>query len=114
MDNIHNRIILLRKNLNISQKEFSEKIGVAQTTFSSIELGECKIRPVYLIAICSIFNVNEKWLLTGQGEIFNTKKQFADEFFDLYNTLDPKCQKLLLNFSKDLLKFQEDIFTQNS
>lgn len=60
---MNNRIIQLRKLLNLSQTEFAEKIGIKQTSLSELERGVNKIRDNYIISICSVFSVNKEWLV---------------------------------------------------
>ena len=60
---MYTRIKYLRNLLNLSQQEFADKIGLAQTSLSEVERGINKIREAYIIAICSTFNVNKDWLL---------------------------------------------------
>lgn len=67
---MNERIKFLRKNeLNMTQKNFAEKINLKQNSLALIEAG----RPTSdrtIVDICREFNVNEEWLRTGTGEIF--------------------------------------------
>lgn len=71
MQSINERLKLLRKNhLCITQNELGDSIGIKGSTISDIEKGKAGLTERNLIAICEIFNVNEDWLRTGDGEIF--------------------------------------------
>lgn len=61
---MNERIIILRKLLNLSQKEFGNKIGLLQATISAIELGKSSVTSQHIITICNVFSVNEEWLMT--------------------------------------------------
>ncbi|MDU2672616.1 MAG: helix-turn-helix transcriptional regulator [Clostridium sp.] len=63
-DNIKN----LRENiLNLSQDNFAKKIGLQRNTISLIENGKRNPSDRTIKDICKTFNVNENWLLTGNG-----------------------------------------------
>lgn len=60
----------LRKHLNLTQKEFGERIGLKPNSISDIENGKNSLTDIVLKSICKEFNVNEEWLRTGKGEMF--------------------------------------------
>lgn len=64
------RIKKLRKALGLTQKEFGERIGVKPNTIGTYEIGRNEPIDAVLTLICREFNVNEKWLRTGEGEMF--------------------------------------------
>lgn len=65
-----NRIKELRKSKNLSQTDFANQINVSQNMITRYENG-LTIPPDRAIAdICREFNVNEKWLRFGTGEMF--------------------------------------------
>ncbi len=68
---MNNRIKELRKNLSLSQTEFGKKLGVTNATISRIENKKRNITEQMILSICQEFNVNENWLRTGEGEMFN-------------------------------------------
>ena len=71
MTNIGKRIREIRTNLNLKQVPFGEKIGVSQKVITNIETGTTALTDRNFNAICDVFNVNPKWLRTGEGEMFN-------------------------------------------
>lgn len=93
---MNKRIVELRKVLNLSQTEFSEKIGIKQTSLSDLERGNCNIREAYIIAICNIFSVNEDWLRNGIGEMFTYNTKRFNDFFEVFSDLHPHFQDFLL------------------
>ncbi len=79
------RIKQLRKSLNITQQEFAERIGVKRNTIGQYEIGRNEPIDAIINLICREFNVNEKWLRTGEGEMFKAEpsdalEQLAQEY----------------------------------
>ena len=108
-EKMNERIIKLRKALGLSQSEFAEKIGVARTTISGIELNKATITKRTILSICSIYNVNEKWLREGIGEMFNIIDKRYDEFFDTFQNLNPVLQEYLIKCAENLLDAQNKL-----
>lgn len=67
---MHERLIQLRKTLNLTQAEMAEKIGVSRFAISNYEAGTRNITERTARQICSAYNVDYGWLTTGQGEMF--------------------------------------------
>ena len=72
---MNERIKQLRKSLGLSGEKFGEKIGVSKVAVSLIEKGKNNPSEQTLKSICREFNVNETWLRTGDGEMFNQLSQ---------------------------------------
>lgn len=68
---MNTRIKKIRKMLDLTQREFGERIGVKGNTIAQYELGRNNPVDSVLSLICREFNVNEEWLRTGKGEMFN-------------------------------------------
>lgn len=67
---MENRIKILRKELNLTQEKFGERLGMKKNSISQIENGVNALTEQLLVSICREFNVNENWLRTGDGEMF--------------------------------------------
>lgn len=67
---MHNRIKSLRKELNLTQEKFGERLGMKKNSISQIENGINALTEQLLVSICREFGVNEKWLRTGEGDMF--------------------------------------------
>ena len=100
---MNERIFEIRKSLNLSQKDFGNKIGLQPSSLSDIERGKAPITERTIIAICSKFNVNEQWLRTGQGIMFLEYDKKHDEFFSVFQNLKDPLQDFLIRIAKDLL-----------
>lgn len=103
-----NRILELRKTLKLNQKEFGNKIGL-KSSISEIENGKAPITERTIISICNIFNVNENWLRFGTGDMFNINNKNSEEFFKIFNNLDPILQDYLLKCAYNLLDAQDKL-----
>ena len=64
------RIKKIRKELDLTQQEFAERIGVKRNTVATYEMGRSTPSYSALSLICREFNVNEEWLRSGTGEMF--------------------------------------------
>lgn len=67
---MNERLRTLRKTLKLTLKEFGEKIGRAPNTVGNYESGIRNIDNTTVKTICSMFNVNEEWLINGSGKMF--------------------------------------------
>ena len=68
---MNERIRKLRRTLDLTQAVFAEKIGMKQNSIALVEGGKRNISDYAIRVICREFNVNEEWLRTGNGEMFN-------------------------------------------
>lgn len=123
---MNNRIKQLRKDLGLTQEKFGEKLGLKKNSISQIENGINSLTEQLLLSVCREFNVSEKWLRTGEGEMFipvpeedevaaYVEDLLADngenELYNLiksimrtYNELSPKSQEVLKDASKKLVE----------
>lgn len=67
---MNERIKELRKTLGLSQEAFADKIGIKGSAVSHLESGRRNITNQNINAICREFGVNEEWLRTGSGDMF--------------------------------------------
>lgn len=112
---IKERLKSIRKQFRLSQSALGESIGVSRDVISNIESGRVEMKDHIIKLICSEFNVNEQWLRTGEGEVFNTEEKFSlDKFaqqrqmseleLDIlraYFELDPEIRQHLLKHFKE-------------
>ena len=63
------RIKEIRNFFGLNQTDFGEKIGVRQTTIAGYENGTRTPSDAVILSICREFQVDEKWLRTGEGEM---------------------------------------------
>lgn len=72
-----NRVKILRNTLDLTQREFGERICVKGTTIANYELGRNLPSDAIIFSICREFNVNEEWLRYGTGKIFKSDRDTA-------------------------------------
>lgn len=92
----------LRKIKGLKQAEFGEIIGVSRDVISNLELERVAINDLTANAICSIFHVNKKWLLTGEGPMSpDTTSLLIDEVAKEYDLTQDQKRLLSIFFSMD-------------
>ncbi len=67
---MNERIKELRKTLGLSQEAFAERLGLKGSAVSHLESGRRNVTTQNINAICREFGVNEEWLRTGSGDMF--------------------------------------------
>ncbi len=74
---LYNRIKKVRKVLDLTQQEFADRIGSKRNTVATYEMGRSTPSAAVVSLICKEFNVNEIWLRTGEGDMFNKTESSA-------------------------------------
>ncbi|EGT4823062.1 XRE family transcriptional regulator [Clostridioides difficile] len=98
--NPNTRVRELRKYLNLNQSDFGSKIGLKQATVGQIETGVRNLTDRNFSLICEKYNVNEKWLRHGIGDIFiENDNTIISELSNKYN-LDNLDVKILESYLK--------------
>nr|UWI48572.1 helix-turn-helix domain-containing protein [Clostridioides difficile] len=82
--NISQRIKYLRENMNMSQKELSEKAKINTSVMNRIESGERAIRDDELIIFAKIFDVSTDYILG----LSDTEKLNIDESYEFIDSLN--------------------------
>ncbi len=79
------RIKQLRKALDLTQQAFADRLNVKRNTVATYETGKSKPSDAAVNLICREFHVNEEWLRTGSGEMFQPAPRDAlDELIEQY------------------------------
>lgn len=105
-----NKIKTVREALKLSQRAFGEKLGVSRDVISNIEYGRVQPKEPLLRLICQLYKVNEHWLETGEGEMFNScpeETRKLDEALNIFKSLQPEFQDYALEQIKKLAELQE-------
>lgn len=123
---MNERIALVRKSLGLTQEKFAEKVGLSRNFMWMIESGTRVPSDRTISDICREFNVNETWLRTGEGEMFNqiTRSEkitsflteitedegddFKRRFVEMLAELEPEDWKLLERMAEKLQKKEGD------
>ena len=102
------RFAQVRKALNLTQREFAEKISVATGFIASMEIGDRKVNPRIMKLVSSIFNVNLQWLETGEGTMFYADmEKDIGEIINMYKRLNPFFKKFILRQLQDLIEYKQ-------
>ena len=72
------RIKRIRDDLNLNQAEFGARIGVQRSTIAGYENGNRTPIDAIVSSICKEFNVNRRWLETGEGEAYMKSERSED------------------------------------
>ena len=72
-ENVKDRIKKIRRELDLTQQEFAERIGIKRNTIANYETGRNDPVDSVISLICREFDVYEEWLRTGEGEMFKPK-----------------------------------------
>lgn len=105
---MNERIRKLRKHLDLTQREFGERLGIKGTTIANYELGRNEPIDAVISLICREFNVNEEWLRTGTGEMF-VEMDKEDLLFEWAGrVLGNRSGSFKKNFVKMLMSLTED------
>lgn len=95
---IGERIKLIRDKLDITQEEFSKKLGTTRNTITNYEAGRREPMEATIKSICREFNVNYDWLKNGEGEMFDALPEtLVDELANEFN-LDSLDQRIILGY----------------
>ena len=74
---MHNRIMQVRVINGLSKDAFGEQIGIKRSSVSLLESGRNTPSNQTILSICRAFNISERWLRTGEGDMFLPKPQDA-------------------------------------
>jgi transcriptional regulator with XRE-family HTH domain len=66
---MNTRIATIRKKEDLNQEEFASSLGLTKNFISLVETGKREPSDRTINDICRIYNVNENWLRTGEGEM---------------------------------------------
>jgi transcriptional regulator with XRE-family HTH domain len=75
---MNERLKRLRRYLDLTQQELADRIGSKRTTIAKYETGDNVPSSAVIYSICREFNVNEEWLLSGNGDMFVTVDRNTD------------------------------------
>lgn len=118
---------MVRDRAQLTMEQFGNRIGgVSKSTISNIENDNRNLTEHMLKSICREFDVNEKWLKTGEGDMprkLSEEEEVAalvsdlledgktNPFYEIileivqtYNELSPASQKVLQEASKKLVE----------
>lgn len=66
-----NAIKEIRKYLKMTQSEFAKETGKTRDSISNLESGRSAPDDTFIKLVCRKFGISERWLRTGEGEMFS-------------------------------------------
>ena len=69
------RIREVREHFGLSMEKFGARIGIGKTSISLLESGKNNPSVQTVALICREFGVSERWLRTGEGEMFEQTRE---------------------------------------
>lgn len=104
---INQRMKQVRQALGLSQAKFAAEISISNGYIAGIELEHRKVNERILRLVCVTYNVNETWLKTGEGDMFNSSPDpRAEQALAIFKRLNPEFQAYALDQIEKLLELQ--------
>ncbi|MDE6905305.1 MAG: helix-turn-helix domain-containing protein [Lachnospiraceae bacterium] len=115
---MNDRIKRVRKEANLTQKDFAKRLGIKQNTVASYEMGRIGISDAIITSICREFNINEEWLRYGKepmnnliedklskylGQIAKGNDDFIQDLIEVYMELDQTSKDTLKMLTNQLV-----------
>lgn len=98
---LEKRIKQIRKENGLTQVDFGKRIGVKGNTVTNYETGSRKPTDAVILSICREFNVKEKWLRTGNGEMYeHIDTDDYTEISVIIGEKDPKARRAIIEYWK--------------
>lgn len=111
---VRDRIFEKMEELHMTQKEFSERTGIPQTTVSDWRKKRTNPMAEKIMVICKVLNVTPEWLLSGVEQEHtrsNPVEWYAIDadtesgrLIGCFNSMDKSMQQRLLGYAEALAK----------
>lgn len=102
LSSVGERIKEIRKNLKLTQGQFSKESGISQSHLSSIENGKDNPSTTLIKLISIKYNISESWLISGIGSFDTVQNDYSNKYVmlkhieDMYAVLE-EMKNLLLS-----------------
>ena len=77
METIGQRLRLIRKELNMTQDQLAQHLGIGKAALSMIETGKAGLSTRNRNILVQDFNANPEWIDNGKGKMFNAEPDFT-------------------------------------
>ena len=115
---ISERVFERLKQISMSQKEFSERTGIKQSTISEWKKNKTNPSSDKILGICQVLDVSPQWLLSGvdpaASRMNNHEYYVIDSNTDIgsliakFNQLDKSSRERLMGYITALLSMTKD------
>lgn len=99
------RIKKIRKEANLTQEKFAERLGLKRNTIATYETGKSEPMDNIVVSICREFGVNEDWLRDGTAPMY---KERDGSFTELLSDLDDSDDDFIKSLIKVYMGLDED------
>lgn len=115
---MNDRIKKIRKEANLTQKDFAKRLGIKQNTVASYEMGRIGVSDAIITSICREFSINEEWLRFNiepmhkvvedklskyLGQIAKGNDDFIQDLIEVYMELDQTSKDALKMLTNQLV-----------
>lgn len=83
----------------MSQRDFAEILGVSKGVISNYETGKQNPGSLFLLNLCDYFKIEPRWILKGEGEMFDNK--------EINNSQDMLRHNMSIDFLRARVKLLE-------
>lgn len=97
---MNERMKQIRKNAGLSMRAYAECIGVTASSVAKLETGENNPSEQTIRAICQEFNVNRRWLETGEGDPYvpaQPSDALAEQVAEIMKGESPMAQAIVVS-----------------
>lgn len=107
---IHARIKQIRTTVGLSQVKFAERIAISSSYLAEIELNNKVASERIIRLLVSEFNVDDCWLRTGEGEMFNIGMDAKlSQINSLFNSFNQQFKECAMNQMEELAKLYNQL-----
>lgn len=112
---MNNRIKQIRKEMHMTQQAFADALNISKSTVEGYEYGRLNVTDRVIADLCRLYNINEDWLRTGEGEMHKPKdrnSEIADIVAKMYKGTDEvrmQWTQLLWEMSPEEIEFIKDM-----
>lgn len=99
---MNQRIKDIRMEQGMSMQKFGDTIGISPSGVAALESGRNNPSEQTIRAICQEFNVNRRWLETGEGDPYvpaQPKSALAEEVAEIMKGAHPMAQAIMTSLA---------------
>lgn len=117
---IGGRIKMIRKEANLTQQKFADRLGLKQNTIATFEMDRTLPSERTIADICKYFNISESWLRTGEGDMYKALDRYEETALLVGKVIEDDCEfrraliDMLYKCTKDDLEVLERKFREVS
>lgn len=89
------KIKAVRKELNLTQQEVADKLGVSKQYLSKVENGMTELSKEKIIAFCNEYKISFEWMFGTSGQMFRQEEDYVARI--LYSEQDIKNFQIILD-----------------